>query len=55
VKDMELTNEEKYLKALMDIENHIRSTPEPIQYIVKTLLETLSEHQVNEEDIQDWI
>lgn len=52
---MELTNEEKYLTALREIETHIRSTPEPIQYIIKTLLEILPEHQVDHEDIKDWV
>lgn len=34
---------EKYLDALRDIETHIRSTPEPVPHIIKTLKETLPE------------
>ncbi|WP_165571670.1 hypothetical protein [Cytobacillus praedii] len=52
---MEVNNEEKYLNALREIDTHIRSTPEPLEYIIKTLLETLPEYEVKNEDIEDWI
>lgn len=52
---MEASNEEKYLNALREIETHIRSTPEPIHHIIKTLLGALPEYQVNQEDIENWI
>lgn len=34
-----------YMNVLRQIEDHIRSTPYPIDYIVRTLRESLPEHQ----------
>lgn len=50
-----MTNEKKYLAALREIELHIRSTPDSIQYIVETLLNVLPEHEVKKEDIEERI
>ncbi|WP_176215144.1 hypothetical protein [Cytobacillus gottheilii] len=48
-------NDDKYLVALREIDTHIRSTKDPIELIVDTLLRTLPEYEVDEEDIKDWI
>lgn len=37
--------EEIYLNALREIDTHIRSTSEPVKYIIETLLKTLPEYQ----------
>lgn len=50
-----MTNEEKYLNALRDIENHIRSKTNAMYFIVKTLQEILPEYEVKNEDIEDWL
>lgn len=36
---------DRYLSALREIDIHIRSTPEPIDYIVKTLIDNLPEYE----------
>lgn len=50
-----MNKEEKYLQALREIDNHIRSTNKPLPHIVKTLLNTLPEYEVNNDDIKDFI
>lgn len=37
--------EEKYLKALREIDTHIRSTATPIPHIISTLMNTLPEYK----------
>lgn len=38
-------NDNVYLESLREIDTHIRSTKEPIPYIIETLKNTLPEYQ----------
>jgi predicted nucleic acid-binding Zn-ribbon protein len=49
-----------YITALREIDTHIRATSEPVSYIIKTLLKTLPEYTIEDENetprnLNDWM